>query len=130
MSLTIPIGSTVTITGGTTKTYTPDGVQVTNGAHLIDASETDFRIRPSIVVRYVAPKLLADGSYTKGKLSAARTLPQILASGKTVFNVVRAEIELHPEAAAAVLLEMRKQGANMLTASCFDNFWAAGSLVF
>lgn len=130
MALTIALGATVSTTGGTSKAYTPDGLEVKNGVHLIDASVTDFRVRPSVTARYTAPKLLADGSYTKGKLSLAETVPQILESGKTVFNVVRAEVEIHPEAASTVLAEMRKKGAQLFTVASTDSYWQAGSLSF
>lgn len=130
MSLTIALGATVSTTGGTSKVYTPDGMEVKNGIHLIDASVADFRIRPSITARYTAPKLLSDGSYTKGKLSLAESVPMLLESGKTVFNVVRSEIEIHPEATATVLAEMRKKGAQLFTVVSTDSYWQAGSLSF
>lgn len=130
MSLSIALGATVTTSGGTATPYAPDGVEVKNGVHLIDFSVTDFRVRPSIVARYVAPRLQNDGSYSKGKMSLAETVPQILESGKTVFNVVRTEIEIHPEAASSVLAEMRTKGAQLLTVASTDDFWTAGSLEF
>jgi len=128
MSLTILDGATVSATGGTGKTYTTDGTIIVGGIHLADASVTDFRIRPNITARVRMPQLQADGSYTKMKISAVHTVPQILASGKTVFNLVRTELEVHPELSAAAATELRNKGAQLLFDSEMTNFWSAGSL--
>lgn len=128
MPITIPVGSTISVSGGTAKTYSSNGVQVKGGVNLVDVSATDFRTRPSIVARYNQPVLQPDGSYSKAKMTIARTAPQILASGKTVFNVVRCEIELHPEAEATVLDEMKGIGVNLLIDAELDTFWSVGNI--
>jgi hypothetical protein len=128
MSLTILDGATVSATGGTGKTYTTDGTSVTGGIHLADASVADFRVRPNITAKVKMPTLQADGSYTKMKVSAVHVVPQILASGKTVFNLVRTELEVHPELSAAACVELRNKGAQLLIDAETTNFWSAGSL--
>lgn len=121
-------GGTVSTTGGTSKTLTTDGQQVANGIHLIDASVTDFKTRPNCTVKYKAPTLQADGSYTKSKMSFVGVRPFQSADGKTHFNLVRCEIEVHPEASATELAYLRVQGAQQLTDVDTDAFWSTGSL--
>lgn len=130
MSLIIAGDASIVATGGTGKTFSPTGQTVQNGVMLTDASVTDFTVRPSITARYTPPKLLSDGSYTKGKMSMAKSIPMVLANGKTVFNLVRTEIEIHPAAAVPVLEELRVSGCQMLDLDSTDNFWGAGVLVF
>lgn len=130
MSLGLLTASTVSVTGGTAQTFTPDGESVKNGIHLIDASVSDFRVRPSITVKYISPKLLSDGTYTKGKMSATYVVPYILENGKTVFNLSRCEIEIHPECMATVLSDFQKKGAQIFCDTDLANFWLAGSLTF
>lgn len=121
-------GGTVSATGGTSKTLTTDGQQVVNGLHLIDASVTDYRTRPNCTIKYKAPTLKSDGTYTKGKMSFVGVRPMLSADGQTHFNLVRTEIEVHPEASAAELANLRSQGAQQLCDADTDNFWSTGSL--
>lgn len=121
-------GGTVSTTGGTSKTLTPDGQVVANGIHLIDASVTDFKTRPNATVKYKPPVLGKDGSYTKGKMSFVGVRPFISADGMTHFNLVRTEIEIHPEASATELAYLRAQGAQQLADVDTDSFWSTGSL--
>lgn len=130
MSLTILAGATLSATGGTSKTYTPDGVTIVGGAHLSDASVTDFRVRPTISAKAKMPSLAPDGGWSKGKYSLTHSVPMTTASGKVVFNLVRVELEVHPELSAADALELRNKGAQLLFDSDLTNFWQAGSLVF
>lgn len=115
-------------TGGTSITYStgprviPGGVQCQNNA------VTDFRVRPTFVARYREPKLLVDGTWTKGKWSITFTIPKLLASGKTVLNIFRLEREVHPESTAAEALELNIQAAQFCFDTDFTAFWASGSL--
>lgn len=121
-------GGTVATTGGTSKTLTTDGAVVQNGIHLIDASVTDYKTRPNCTVKYKAPTLRADGSYTKMKMSFVGVRPFQSADGMTHFNLVRTEIEIHPEASATELAYLRSQGAQQLADVDTDSFWSTGSL--
>lgn len=121
-------GGTISVTGGTSKTLTSDGQQVANGIHLIDGSVSDFKTRPNCTVKYKAPTLKADGTYTKAKLSFVGVRPFLSADGMTHFNLVRTEVEIHPEASTAELGKLRVQGAQQLTDVDTDNFWLVGSL--
>lgn len=128
-SLGIVTGATsVAATGGTAETFTPDGQSVAGGIHLIDASVADFRIRPHATFKYRAPALQPDGTYSKAKNEVTFVVPKILASGKTVFNVHRSSVEVHPECTAAEAKDLRYRGALLQVDTDTDAFWATGSL--
>lgn len=122
-------GSTaMTPTGGTDVTFTPDGLSVANGVHIADAAQADFRIRRNITLKNKVPTLLADGTYSKDKKSVTLVCPKILTSGKTVFNLIRIEREVHPESTAAEALDLCMIGAQLLSDTDFTSFWSSGSL--
>lgn len=120
--------SAMTPTGGSDKTFTPDGQTVPNGIHIADAAQADFRIRDNMSLKSKVPTLQGDGSYSKGKRSVTIVMPRLLASGMTVFNLVRLEVEVHPEMTAALELDLRMVAAQVLSDSDFSSFWTAGSL--
>lgn len=115
-------------TGGSDVTFTPDGVSVPNGIHLADAAQTDYRIRRNLTVKNKVPTLLADGNYSKDKKSVTLVHPKILTNGKTVFNLIRIEREVHPESTAAEALDLCMIGAQLMSDTDFTAFWTSGSL--
>lgn len=125
---TILDGGTCSATGGTSKTFTPDGVPVTRGIHLIDASVTDFRIRPQMSVAVKQPTLNSDGSWSKGRKTLTLVIPKILASGAQVFPLVRVEFEDHPEMSTTEQTRLLGIAAQALFDTDFANLWSVGSL--
>lgn len=121
-------GATISATGGTALVFTDDGTTVQNGVHLVVPATTDYRVRESATWKYRAPTINNDGSYTRDKKSVSYNVPQILASGAIVNNVIRIEREVHPELSAANATALNKIAAQLLTDADTDNFWAAGSL--
>lgn len=127
-SATLYAGTTNSCTGGTEFTLTPDGVTVANGLHLINAAVTDFRIRPTVTVKNKQPTLDGLGVYGKDRKTITLVEPQILASGKTVFNLIRIEREVHPELSAASAKDLLDKASQMCYDTDFAQFWASGSL--
>lgn len=121
-------GATVSATGGTALVFADDGVTVPNGVHLVVPATADYRVRQNATCKFRPPALLADGSYTRDKKSVSYTVPQILASGKVVNNVIRVEREVHPELGASAATDMNRIAAQFLFDSDTDNFWSAGSV--
>jgi hypothetical protein len=113
---------------GTDLTYTPDGVSIPNGIHLAAASVTDFRVRPNITLKTKNPPLNADGTYGKGKRWLNVTVPKILADGTTSFNLVRIEVEVHPESTVAETTDLVYQAAQLLFDADTTQFIQTGSL--
>jgi RNA-binding protein YlmH len=120
--------TSLTVVGGTDISYTEDGVEVTNGKHVSDVSEADFTIRPNITVRNRNPSLLASGQYSKAKRSITIVIPKKLADDSTSFNLVRMEIEIHPESTAAEVLDLVLQAAQLLSQTDTENFINYGSI--
>jgi hypothetical protein len=74
------------------------------------------------------PTLDPLGVYSKGRRSLVCTIPKVLASGKTVFPLIRIEVEDHPETSAAELAALVSIGVNVLVDTDFANFWSTGSV--
>lgn len=128
-SAVVKAGSTaMTPTGGSDVTFTPDGVSVPNGIHVADAAQTDFRIRRNMTIKNKIPTLNGNGVYSKDKKSITFVAPKLLASGETVFNLIRIEREVHPESSAAEALDLCMIGAQLLSDTDFSAFWSSGSM--
>jgi len=127
-NMSLLTGATISATGGTAQVFADNGVTIQNGVQLVVPATADYRVRQNATAKYRAPVLNTDGTYTRDKKSISYTVPQILASGKVVFNVIRVEREVHPEFSAASALELNKIGAQLLFDTDLDNFWTAGSL--
>lgn len=121
--------SALTPTGGSDMSFTPDGQTVANGIHLANAAQTDFRVRENLTFKSKVPSLnAATGVYSKGKQSLTYVEPKILADGSTVFNLIRIEVEVHPEATAAEALNLRMMGGQFISDADYNAFWTTGSL--
>lgn len=127
-NMSINVGGSIANTGGTAKVFADDGVTVPNGVHVSVPATADFRVREHATFRYQPAALQSDGSYSRQKNTASLTVPKALASGKYVNNVVRIEMDIHPESTATEYADLRKLGAQLLADSDTDNFWTAGSL--
>lgn len=125
---TLMDGATLTVNGGTTKTLSVDGQQVTGGIHLQDASVTDYRTRPNATVKTKLPVLTSDGTYGKGKKSFTLVHPKVLASGKQGFPLLRIELEDFPEMTQAEIDKLLIWGSQILCDADFLTFWRTGSL--
>jgi hypothetical protein len=117
-----------TVTSGTDKTFSPDGVPVANGIHVADMGQVDARIRASITCKNKPPVLNSDGTWSKDKRSVSFVVPKILASGKTTFPLVRLEIEAHPENTVAERLDLSYMALQILFNSHFASFISTGNL--
>lgn len=121
--------ATVAASGGSALVFADDGVTIPNGVHLIVPADSDYQTRRQVTVKYRPPTLDAKtGAYGKDKKSITLVLPQVLSTGTVVFNTVRIEREVHPSLAAATCVELNKLGAQLLSDTDLDAFWATGSL--
>lgn len=124
---TLLSGATVAATGGTAQNFTPDGVFIQNGIHVADAGNASFITRESIAFRTKNP-VLVNGVYTKGKRWITLTVPRVLASGQTAFDLVRIEIEIHPETSAADAAIMFGKASQLFFDTDVASFLSTGSL--
>lgn len=121
--------ATVAASGGSALVFADDGVTIPNGVHLIVPADSDYQTRRQVTVKYRPPTLDAKtGAYGKDKKSITLVLPQVLSSGTVVFNTVRIEREVHPSLTAVTCVELNKLGAQLLSDTDLDAFWATGSL--
>lgn len=121
--------TSVAASGGTALAFADDGVSIPNGLHLIVPSDSDYQTRRNATVKYRPPALdPKTGSYGKDKKSICFAKPMVLADGRVVFNTIRIEREVHPSLSAAECVELNKLGAQLLTDTDTDAFWASGSL--
>lgn len=128
-NLTLKTAATsLTVVAGTDQVYTETGVQVPGGVNVSNAAQVDFRVRENITFKSREPKKASDGTWSKAKRSVTLLLPMLLASGDTVFNLVRMDMELHPETLAAEVLEARMLAGQILSTTSLANFFSSGSL--
>lgn len=120
--------TSASVVGGTDVTFTPDGQTVAGGIHIAAAADADFRTRRNMTIKNKVPTLQSDGKYTKAKRSTSYVQPKILADGSTTFNLIRVEMEAHPESTAAEVTELRMIGNQILGDSDFLSFWDTGNM--
>lgn len=126
---TILDGGTVATTGGTSKTLTTDAMPVTGGVHLIDASVTDIRTRPTVTCKVKQPSVDSKtGKWSSGWKQATLTFPKILADGTQKFPSLYIKLADHPEMTDAEYEKMIIWGAQVLRDADFNSFWKPGSL--
>lgn len=120
-------GATVSATGGTAQTFTPDGVSIANGVHLADAAEANYKLRNSLVLKTRNPSLV-NGVYGKAKRWATLTVPMVQEDGSIAFNLVRIEVEVSPEMSSVNQLDMLKRASQLFFDADLTAFWSTGSL--
>jgi hypothetical protein len=125
--ITLKEGSTYTPAGGSDVIYNRLGETIANGVVLGNTAEANFFAREKVYVTVRMPSLQSDGEYSKMKISMRFVRPQVLASGKTVYNLSRSEIEIHPEAAVGELANLRSMGIAMFHDAETDLTWSVGS---
>lgn len=128
MSITLTDGGTSSTAGGAAQTFDRTSTPVTNGYEYADVSETNHLIRQKVVLTARNPSLQTDGSWSKHKAKGQFVLPITLADGSISYNLVRVEVEYHPEATSANVDELREMGAQILISSVYDNLFVAGTL--
>jgi hypothetical protein len=128
MSLALNEGGSYAPTGGAAISFDRTGESIANGVVLGNMSEADFFAREKLYATSRMPALQGDGEYSKQKVSIRIVRPMTLASGKVVYNLVRVETEIHPEATAAEGVNLRSLGLSALSDTDLSSFWSAGSL--
>jgi hypothetical protein len=118
----------LTPVAGTDLAFVVDGVEVNGGVHVHAPSVVDFRVRPNITFKNRNPSLLADGTYTKGKRSMSLVIPMEKLDGKICFNLIRIELEAHPELVQADVDNLAFLGGQLLGDSEILDFIRTGSL--
>lgn len=125
---TVKTGATgVSVAGGSDITFALTGQTVTNGLNVSVTEDADYRIRRNATFKSRVPSV-SGGVYTKGKNEVVFVKPILLEDGSTVFNSVRISVESHPSLGTSDVTDLRRIGAQLLTAATYDSFWNLGAL--
>lgn len=128
-NMSLLASASISASGGTAQVFADDGITIQNGIHLIVPADADYQTRRQATVKYKPPTLdPKTASYSKDKKSISYTKPIVLTDGRVVFNTIRIEREVHPSLSAADCTELNRIGAQLLTDTDTDAFWASGSL--
>lgn len=126
---TLLAGATITATGGTAHTFTDDGGEVAHGKHLIDASVTDYKTRPTMVAKVRQPVYTrATKSFSKGRKALTVTMPFVDVNGEIQYPLVRCELEDHPDMTDAQYNSLLQYGAQLFFDADTVPFFKTGTL--
>jgi len=127
-SFTIKAGATNAPTGGTDQTFSEDGRRLKDGYHYIDAAEGDFLVRNECTLKDRQPSYdVASGDYSKAKRSFTIVRPSVSSAGNRFFNLLRIEIEVHPEFTTAEITALLNDGVQLGYDAELQNFWQMGT---
>lgn len=126
-NLTLLTGATITPTGGTTQTFQPSGTNITSGMEVLDVAAGSHLTRKRAQFKTRMSTLQSDGSYSKMKFSATYIMPMVDSLGKVHYNLVRVEVEKHPEITSADEAELLNKGAQLPIDADLATFWATGA---
>jgi ABC-type transport system involved in multi-copper enzyme maturation permease subunit len=125
---TVKTGTTaVSVAGGSDITFALTGQSVTNGLNVSVVEDSDYQTRRNATFKSRVPSI-TNGVYSKGKNEVVFVKPSVLADGSTVFNSIRLSLEVHPALTSAEVTDLRRVGAQLLTAAAYDSFWSLGAL--
>lgn len=128
VSSTVKLGATsASVTGGSDATFSLTGLSVSSGINVAIQTDPDFRTRRNATFKSRVPQV-QNGIFSKGKNEVVYVHPLILESGLVVFNTIRLGVETHPELPSAAAKDLRLVGAQLLTASAFEDYWTTGAL--
>lgn len=117
-----------TVTAGTAKTFTVDGVAIANGIHTQDAANTDFKSRITITFRARLPQRNSNGTYSKGHNYITVLVPYVKTDGTVDTSVHQYHGDYTVDIPAANVLNGRKLLTQCLFDSELETFHTSGSL--
>lgn len=128
--LSISHGATsLSVTGGTARAFTPDGQTVTNGIHVAAMAVADFRVRPHISFKNRNPNRKSDGSFTLGTRTTVLTTPYLdSTTGLVHYDTITIERRYSPIIPAADLKTARYNAAQLLFDTDVESFNEGGDL--
>lgn len=124
--LVLKSGATsLSVTGGSDKTYTLDGITVLNGVHISDAN-ADFRLRQGITAKYRPPRKLTNNTWSREKFSFVVNIPEEIA-GVIENTTFRGELDV-PPGSTKKLEALLSAGQIIGVANGASGFISTGSL--
>lgn len=118
----------ITVSGGTAATFADDGQVVKNGIHVVDqTAAVPFIERKHATFKNRSYTRLPDGTFTRGKRNVNATQPILLPDGTLVYQPGRLELEIHPQATEAQILELRLFLCQLIMDADLDSFYKYGT---
>lgn len=129
-SASILVGATASLTGGTATPFIPSAQAVTNGIMVVASGDTNPATRRNMTFKSRAANLdPTTGKFSgKEKRQIVICVPEVLTDGSISFDLVRIEIEAHPQSSAGKLGNLRTLAVDVLADADIDNFVNLGSL--
>lgn len=125
----ILVGPTISVTGGTAQSFSPDGTNVSRGVQISDSSEADIRTRDLLVFKNTNGQLQSDGKWSKDKRSCKVVCPDLLPDGVTQdFPFIEINLVKSPLHSAAKLVALKEKAIQVLNDTDFTGFWTSGSI--
>lgn len=128
-NLAVTKGGTLTASGGTSLAFSPNNAPVKNGISIINAAQTDFRLRESILSTYRAPVQTGPSAFSKAKITFFVKVPRLKADGTYSSNLGRLEFEIDPETPIAEQDDLFLITAQLAVEADTLNFRRTGSTV-
>ena len=129
MAMSIADNATsLSVTGGTAMSYTPDGQSVTNGIHVAANAVTDFRVRPHITFKNKNPGRRADNTFSRGERTIVVTEPYLHTDGVVYYVTYEIKCLYSPVIPAANLKNARYKSAQVLFDADLENFNTVGDI--
>ena len=126
--LTLLAAPTISVTGGTSKAFAPDGTAVNRGIQVSDSSEPDIRTRDICVFKNSSGTLQADGKWSKDRRSAKIVSPEVLSDGTQDFPFIEISLVKSPLHGAAKLAALKEYAVQLLTDTDTATFWNTGAI--
>lgn len=128
-SASILFGATATLSGGTATPFVPSAQAVTNGVMVVASGDTNPATRRNMTFKTRAANLDPSTGKFSGKEKRQMVIcePEVLSDGSVSFDLVRIEIEAHPQSSAGKLAKLRGYAISVLADADIDNFVNLGS---
>lgn len=124
----LTLGGTISITGGTTKTFTEAGETINNGVKVVDLSITDSRLRTAITATNRPGKLNAAGVYvSKDKKTVKIVWPKLRADGTISFPLREMRAEDDQEMTETEKAQLNSYAAQVFFSPAFQQFILNGA---
>jgi len=127
-SLTLLTAPTISVTGGTTMTFAPDGTNVNRGICVSNVSATDIRERQQCVFKNQNGTIQSDGSWSKDRRSVKVVEPGLTSDGKQDFPFIEISLCINPLWGAEKIASLKEKAAQLIVDSDTANFWLTGSM--
>lgn len=127
-NLTLLNAPTISVSGGTTRTYGPDGTPITRGVQVSDISNADITTREACIFRNTNGQLQKDNTWSKDRRSAKIVSPAVLANGTQDFSYIEINLVKSPLRDANTLANLKEKAIQLLQDADVTAFWSTGSV--